>query len=100
MVGTAQARLCPPYKTSRAVGAAAAVAAGVPAARAGVQPWLCIVAAAAAIGAAMPAGAAAAGDFDDVNRCRRKWRKRHRAGGAGGEQGAGKEGGRDHFVHV
>src|ERR1700754_3218093 len=56
--------------SSGPVGAAAAVAAEVPAAWAGVQPRLRIVAAAAAIGAAVPARAAAAGDLDDVGRGR------------------------------
>src|SRR5438128_8518111 len=65
-----------------AVGAAAAVGAGIPAARAGVQPGLRVVMAASAIGAAVPARAASAGHFDDVGGRRRKRRERHRAGAA------------------
>src|SRR5262245_58924641 len=87
-------------KLSGAVGAAAAVGAEIPAARAGMQPGLRVVAAASAIGAAVPAGAASAGDFDDVGRRRGERRERHGARGATGcEQRAGEEASSEDSLH-
>src|SRR5215468_5371913 len=83
----------------RAVGAATAIGAEIPAARAGVQPRLRVVAAASAVGAAVPAGTAAAGDFNDVGRRRRKRRQRRGRSTAGGEQGGSKKGASKDCLH-
>src|SRR5450432_3005357 len=87
-------------KPLAAVAAAAATGADVKAARAGVRRRIGEVAQAAAIGPAMPAGAASAGDFDDIGALRRRrWHERHRAGWSCARQRADKEGGCDQSVH-